>query len=54
MYEKQSLDPYVFRVVVPIGNIRMISFFDQKVYPAFIMEKRDDLDDNAADQTETA
>jgi hypothetical protein len=39
VYDAQHLDPYQFRVVVPISNIRMISFFDPSVYPAFVVEE---------------
>lgn len=39
VYETQHLEMYRFRVVVPIASIRMISFFDPSVYPAFIVEE---------------
>ncbi len=32
-----DLDKNTFRVVVPIANVRMISFFDQAVYPKIVM-----------------
>jgi hypothetical protein len=38
VYEAQNLEKYSFRVVVPISSIRMISFFDPSVYPAFVVE----------------
>jgi hypothetical protein len=38
VYDKQDLNPEDFRVVVPVSSIRMASFFDQTVYPAFVLE----------------
>ena len=39
VYEQQHLEMYQFRVVVPIASIRMVSFFDPSVYPAFVVEE---------------
>ena len=38
VYEKKNLDAYDFRVVLPMANIRVASFFDQSIYPSFIVE----------------
>jgi len=37
-YEAHGFDPQRFRVVLPIANIRIASFFDQSVYTAFVVE----------------
>ncbi len=39
VYEREHLDPYEFRVVIPVPSIRMISFFDPAVYPAFVVDE---------------
>jgi hypothetical protein len=40
VYEKQNLEKYHFRVVVPISSIRMISFFDPAVLSGFRSGRR--------------
>ena len=41
VYERQHLDKSVFRIVLPIANIRMASLFDQSVYTAFCVESEE-------------
>jgi hypothetical protein len=38
VYEKKNLEARDFRVVLPMANIRIASFFDQSIYPSFIVE----------------
>jgi hypothetical protein len=38
VYEQKNLEAKDFRVVLPMVNIRIASFFDQSIYPSFIVE----------------
>lgn len=42
VYERQHLDPEDFNVTVPVASVRMASFFDQTIYPAFNVESSSD------------
>jgi hypothetical protein len=47
-YEKYGLEPEDFRVVLPIANIRVASFFDHTAYPKFVVESEAPEADSAA------
>ncbi len=38
VYEAEHLDPEDFNITIPLSSVRMASFFDQTVYPAFLVE----------------
>ncbi len=38
VYNRENLEAKDFRVVLPMANIRVASFFDQSIYPSFIVE----------------
>ncbi len=38
VYEAEHLDPEDFNITIPLSSVRMANFFDQSVYPAFLVE----------------
>jgi hypothetical protein len=49
VYEQHQLDPSSFKVIVPVGSIRMASLFDHSVYPAFHVEASRPAEHSAED-----
>ncbi len=55
VYESEHLKPEDFNITIPLASVRMASFFDQTVYPAFVVESQQDADlARAATQTDPA